>query len=107
MRIPVDAIIADEKLTQYLLVKRSFDDKSGFLALGGFTIYNWAVLRQAIRALADSAVAVENGGSEYGDFFQVSGPLVGPTGTLKVRLVWMRRATDGRFYLVTLVPWKE
>jgi hypothetical protein len=107
MRIPADAIIADDKLTRYLLVPRPFDDKSGFLAQAGFTLFNWAVLRQAIRALADSAEAMEDGGNEYGVFFQVRGPLVGPGGMLRVKLIWMRRAIDGRYYLVTIVPWKE
>lgn len=107
MRIPADAIIADEKLTRYLLVHRPSDDKSKFLAQAGFTIYNWPVLRQAIRALADAAEAVEENADEYGVFFQVRGSLSGPAGILHVKLVWMRRAIDGRFYFVTLVPRKE
>jgi len=107
MRIPADAIIADDKLTRYLLVQRTFDDKSGFLAQAGFTIYNWALLRQAIRTLADSAEALGDGGNEYGDLFEVRGPLIGPAGVLGVKLIWMCRAVDGRYYFVTLVPWKE
>ena len=107
MRIPADAIIADEKLTRYLLVYRPFDDKSKFLAQAGFTIYNWPVLRQAIRTLADAVEAVEEGADEYGVFFQVRGALRGPGGNLSVKLVWMRRAVDGRSHFVTLVPWKE
>ena len=36
MIIPSDAIIADEKITHYLLVPREQDDKSKFLAQAGF-----------------------------------------------------------------------
>ncbi len=92
---------------RYLLVHRPFDDKSGFLARAGFTLYNWAVLRQAIRTLADIAEAIPDGGNEYGEFVQVRGALAGPAGILKVRLIWLRRAVDGRFVFVTLVPWKD
>ena len=97
MRIPTDAIIADEKLTRYLLIHRTFDDKSKFLARAGFTIYNWPVLREAIRALADAVESVQEGEDEYGVFFRVCGPLTGPGGILSVKLIWMRRAVDGRF----------
>jgi len=107
MRIPPDAIIADEKLTRYLLVHRTYDDKSGFLAQAGFTIYNWAVLYHAIRTLADSTDALQTAANEYGDLFQVRGTLSGPAGVLDVTLIWMRRAVDGQFYFVTLVPSKE
>ena len=107
MLIPPDAIIADEKLTQYLLVQRPFDDKSGFLSRIGFTLYNWRALRDAIRLLADGQEAVETGGNEYGRIFEVRGGLVGPVGELKMKLIWMRRAVDGRYYFVTLFPDKE
>ena len=81
--------------------------RRGFLAQAGFTVYNWAVLRQAIRVLADSAEAQEDGGNEYGVFFEVRGSLIGPAAILGVKQIWMRRAIDGRFHFVTLVPWKE
>ncbi|MEA5605747.1 hypothetical protein [Nostoc sp. UHCC 0252] len=56
MKIPLDAIIADEKITRYLLVPREQDDKSKFLALAGFTQDNPELLKAAIRQLADSGV---------------------------------------------------
>jgi len=36
MRIPADAIIASEKLRDYLLVHQERSDKSAFLAVAGF-----------------------------------------------------------------------
>ncbi len=107
MLIPKDAIIADEKLTRYLLVPRLWDDKSGFLAQAGFMLDTWTDLLQAIRRLADSVEAEDAGGNEYGRFYRVEGPLVGPGGALRVKLIWVQRAVDGKYYFVTLVPSKE
>lgn len=107
VRIPADAIIADEKLTQHLLVRRARDDKSGFLRSAGFVLENWHLLRQAIRALADSTDAVEDGGNEYGTFFRVDGILAGPEAEIVVTLIWMRRTVDGRIYFITLKPRSE
>src|SRR6266542_21871 len=107
MRIPEDAIIADDKLTNYLLVERQWDDKSGFLRRLGFTLQNWIELGDAIRALASSTEATENGSNEYGTFYRVEGALIGPATTREVTLIWMRRSVDQRFYFVTLKPRKE
>jgi hypothetical protein len=49
MKIPPDAIITPEKLTKYLLVRRVKDDKSGYLARGGFDQSNPQLLEAAIR----------------------------------------------------------
>ena len=107
MRIPDDAIIAEDKLTRYLLVPRPWDDKSGFLRRAGFAPDKWMQLRDAIRTLADSAEAVEDGANEYGTFYRVDGPLVGPAMSPAVSLIWMRRAVDQRFHFVTLKPRRE
>ena len=51
MKIPSDAIIAHEKLTQYLLVERPRNDKARFLAQAGFTLANPLDLEVALREL--------------------------------------------------------
>lgn len=107
MRIPADAIIAEEKLTEYLLVHRERDDKSGFLRRAGFTLANWSLLHDAIRASVDSTDAIEDGASEYGTFYRVEGWLVGPESQLAVTSIWMRRAMDQRVYFITLKPRRE
>ncbi len=107
MRIPPDAIIADAKLTEYLLVQRSWDDKSGYLRRAGFTLDNWIDLRRAIRGLSDSVDAVEDGIDEYGTIYTVDGALAGPIGELPVRLIWMEKKIDRRFHFITLKPRKE
>jgi hypothetical protein len=107
MRIPPEAIIADDKLTIYLLAQRQWDDKSGFLRRAGFTLDNWNDLRLAIRGLSNSVEAVDDGRNEYGTFYRIDGSLIGPVETLAVTLIWMRRSVDQRFYFVTLKPRKE
>ncbi len=49
MKVPVTAVIAREKLTEYLLVFRVKSDKSQFLAQAGFTIESADQLEQAIK----------------------------------------------------------
>jgi len=107
MKIPADAIIADDKLTGYLLVPRPRDDKSRFLAQAGFSQQNPQVLRGAIRRLVDSSEAVEDGVNDYGLFLRVEGDFVGPLASLSVVLIWMRRHVDGSTHFVTLKPRKE
>jgi hypothetical protein len=54
MRIPSDATIDETKFTDYLLVQRPWDDKSGYLRRAGFELKDWPDLRAAIRRLADA-----------------------------------------------------
>jgi hypothetical protein len=107
MRIPADGIIAEDKLTHYLLVQRLWDDKSGFLCQAGFVLEKWTELRDAIRVLSNAVDAVDDGTNEYGTFYRADGDLTGPIGSLSVTLIWMRRNVDTRFYFVTLKPRKE
>jgi hypothetical protein len=104
MKIPVDAIIAREKLTQYLLVPRQKNDKSGFLAQVGFTLQNPEALEEAIRALIAENEAVTDRDNEYGIFYRVEGDLHGPYGILSVVTVWILRTNDNRYRFITLKP---
>ncbi len=105
MRIPPDAEIPQQKLTRYLLVPRTADDKSKFLAQAGFGSENADELRSAIRAMASSLDAVEDGDNEYGTFYRVDGKLAGTGGRiLPVSLIWIEWKVDGSFHFVTLKP---
>ena len=105
MKIPPDAVIAREKLTEYLLVPRDQDDKSGYLAQVGFDLSDPDLLLQAIRRLADESEAVEDGENEYGVFYRADGELKGRDGErLAVATIWLRWHLDGRFRFVTLKP---
>jgi len=108
MKIPSDAIIPLEKITEYLLVPREWDDKSKFLAQAGFLRDNPELLLRAIRKLATDVDAVEDRTNEYGAFFRVEGELQGPNGRgLQVVTIWLRRHVDGQVRFVTLKPRKE
>jgi hypothetical protein len=104
MRIPSDATIDETKFTDYLLVQRPWDDKSGYLRRAGFEPRNWPDLRAAIRRLADAVDAIEDRSNEYGTFYRVEGLHEGPTGNLQVVCIWMKQAIDGGFRFVTLKP---
>lgn len=108
MRVPRDAAIPDEKLTEYLLKLRERNDKSQYLEQAGFTAENPEDLRNAIRQHAAMHEAVEDGRSAYGIFYRVEGELVGPAGrTLPVITIWLEDYTDKQFRFVTLKPHQE
>jgi hypothetical protein len=105
VRIPEDLIIPDAKITQYLLVPKTRNDKSRFLAQAGFTQENPEALRLAIQSQAIDKEAIEEKSNEYGTFYQVAGELIGVNGvSLSVITVWLQRQINGTFQFVTLKP---
>ena len=107
MRIPKTAVIAPEKLTNYLLLPRLVDDKSRFLRRMGFTQSNPDVLKAAIRQLADEADAGEDGANMYGTFWRVAGILRGPVANVNVILIWLEWHSDRSFHFITLKPARD
>ncbi len=105
MKIPVDAIIPEPKLTKYLLVFKPRNDKSQFLAQAGFTLEKWQTLKIAIQQLNQSVEAVQDRTDEYGTFYNVYGKLKGINGiNLSVITIWLQRQSDGKFQFITLKP---
>ncbi len=105
MKIPVDAIIPEPKLTKYLLVFKPRNDKSQFLAQAGFTLEKWQTLKIAIQQLSQSVEAVQDRTDEYGTFYNVYGELKGVNGiNLSVVTIWLQRQSDGKFQFITLKP---
>ena len=78
MRLPGDALVAQEKLTEYLLRWRPEDDKSAFLAQAGYTLENAGRLMADIREqlMPLEAVHIEN--TDYGAKLALAGVLTGP-----------------------------
>ena len=108
MKLPSEIIIADEKLTRYLLVPKAKNDKSKFLAQAGFTLNNPQDLKAAIYQLAETQEAVEEEVNEYGIFYRVVDNLSGPNGReLAVVTIWLQQKVDGKFRFITLKPRKE
>lgn len=105
MKIPSDAIVTEQKISDYLLTLRAEDDKSGFLALGGYSRERWRELESDLRKLIASEEAVLNRNTPYGDIYYVHGRLVGPNGAaLNVITVWIQLAKTGETRFVTLFP---
>ncbi len=105
MKLPADAEITSEKLTNYLLVKRPVGDKSVFLKRAGYGLDNWRRLEQDIREqiLSKDAVSIEK--TSYGEYFEIRALLTGPNRVmLRVRTVWMRESASGITKLITLYP---
>ena len=105
MFIPQDAAIPLAKLTHYLLQWREQDDKSQFLARGGFTLSNPDALIAALRMLTANVEATEDRRDEWGVFYRVTGDLYGVNGTmLAVITIWMRPIDAEAFRFITLKP---
>lgn len=106
MKVPPDSVISDRKLKEYLLSPRVEDDKSGFLAIAGYTPSHWSELEADLRNLIGEKDADLTRSTVYGDMYEVKGSIVGPNGkTLQV--VWIRLKANGQTRFVTLVPDKE
>jgi hypothetical protein len=109
LKIPPEAVIAEDKLTRYLLVPRPKNDKSKFLARAGFTLANPDILEAAIRDLIQREEAIQDRSDKYGDFYVVEGNLTGPEDeTLYVVTVWhVQPDLESEFRFVTLKPGKK
>jgi hypothetical protein len=70
MKLPENALIAQEKLTKYLLVLRKRNDKSQWLAEAGYILENWKVLERDLREQALSIDAVPTENTEYGQMYE-------------------------------------
>jgi hypothetical protein len=105
MKLPDDTVIAPEKLTQYLLVSKKRNDKSKWLAQGGYTLENWTELENDLRVqiLSLEATATEN--TPYGQKYEIRGHLTAPTGrTLAVVTIWMTESATGVTKFITMYP---
>lgn len=103
MLLPQDAIIAEEKLTRYLLMPLPRDDKSKFLAQAGYTLDNWQQLEEDLRTqvLIQPAEPVET--TRYGQKYVIHTSLRGRNNVeLEILTIWM--ITNGIARFVTLVP---
>lgn len=101
--LPQDTVIAEEKLTKYLLVPLPKDDKSKFLAQAGYTLDNWQQLKQDLRVqvLSQPAELIET--NRYGRKYAIRACLRGVNGIeLNILTIWMLTNDTTRF--VTLVP---
>jgi hypothetical protein len=108
MKLPADTIIARRKVTEYLLRHRKEDDKSGFLALAGYTQEHADRLLSDLRTQLLRLDAELFDQTEYGPKYRIRGTLTGPNGrTLRVLSIWMKEDATGNTKFVTLRPDKS
>lgn len=80
MKLPSDAIIAIEKMTDYLLQWRPENDKSQFLAQAGYTEQHANRLARDIRRQLLTLEAEFEETTEYGEMYSIVGSLIDPNG---------------------------
>jgi hypothetical protein len=105
MKLPANAIIAPEKVTDYLLVRQSRNDKSAFLETSGYNPVNPDVLISSLVGLREQNEAVPIDENQFGRYYEVVGVLRGPLGVgLRVRTIWMTEHLSGVTKFITLIP---
>ena len=91
MKLPADAVIRREKITEYLLVPQARGDKSAFLSRAGYTRENPDRLLHDLRAQILPLEALFLRRNNFGEYLEIRGSLCGPDGvTICVRTIWMR-----------------
>ena len=104
MIIPKDAIIAEEKIRDYLLVPQRKNDKLGFLTLGGYKRDDYWELMRDIREQLLPGEGVYQRQDKFGDYYELNGRLLCPNGrSLGVRTIWIQDKS-GTIRFLTLLP---
>ena len=108
MKLPEETLIAQEKLTKYLLVLRKRNDKSQWLARAGYALENWKVLENDLSEQILSADATPTENTKYGQMYEIRGKLVCPNGkSLAVCTIWMTESATGKTKFITMYPDKR
>ena len=108
MKLPSTAIIAEDKIKEYLLSSRKRNDKSKWLAEAGYTLENWQRLENDIRTQILSLDAVYTEETKYGQMYEIKGMLTGPSGkTLSVCSIWMNEYETRLIKFITMFPEKK
>jgi hypothetical protein len=83
------------------------NDKSGFLALAGYTLENADRLGSDIRSQILTEEAEFVAGTEYGDTYCIRADITGPNGkSLRVMTIWLTEEATGTTKFITLYPAK-
>ena len=107
MTIPKDAIIAVEKVRDYLLKPLEVDDKSGFLEIGGYSRDDYHRLLRELREQLLPGEGRFQIHTPFGERYELDGLIIGPSGEpLYVTTIW-QRSPLGTVRFITLYPNKE
>jgi hypothetical protein len=96
-----DIIFDPRKITEYLLVWKPQNDKSGFLIKLGYSIDHWEDLRDDILQIIASGIPVYSRPAPFGgDLYRVTGELR----TFGVVTIWLLSTEPNTWRFVTLFP---
>jgi hypothetical protein len=105
MKMPTGLVIQDPKVRNYLLVYQEKDDKSGYLALGGYTLENWRLLKRDILNAVEGSEVSEIIQTDWGIRFKVRNQWSGLNSyPFKIVTIWQQDEGSERIRFVTLYP---
>ena len=105
MKLVPPFLLAESKLTNYLLISLPQDDKSNYLRLAGYQLDNWQILERDLLTLVETSDAAFEMSSVFGDSYSIVGNLTGPNGrSLSVKTIWMKEIKTGFTKFITLYP---
>ena len=108
MRMPFGLVIQDQKITNYLLVYQPKDDKSEYLALAGYTLENWEVLKRDILNAVEGTEVLEINPTGWGTRFKVKSRWYSPNGRIvRVITIWQQDEDTNIIKFITLYPDKS
>ncbi|MHB8644590.1 MAG: DUF6883 domain-containing protein [Thermomicrobiales bacterium] len=102
-----DAIVAEEKITKYLLALSHVEggSKASFFLRFGFASEHWKVLADALRQHARDNEIIAMRDTPYGTRYTVDGPIRSPDGRdPEIRVGWFIRSGETMPRLATAVP---
>ncbi|MEH2194307.1 MAG: DUF6883 domain-containing protein [Nostoc sp.] len=108
MKIPSGLVIQDEKITKYLLVYQPKSDKSIYLALAGYNLDNWKLLKNDIINAVEGSEIAKVTPNDWGTQFEVKSEWSGPNSRLiKVITIWQQDEETEFVRFITLYPDKS
>lgn len=108
MKIPSCLVIQDEKITKYLLVYQPKNDKSRYLALAGYNLDNWELLKNDIINAVEGSEIAKVTSNDWGTQFELKSEWSGPSGRLiKVITIWQQDEETEFARFITLYPDKS
>lgn len=101
MRVPVERVeVSSEKTTEYLLIKKDKNDKSGFLLDLGYSLDRWRELEtDIIKTVSENEVYLQRE-SAFDSLYEVKGALR----NYGVVTTWLLTIDGEKFKFVTLFP---
>lgn len=105
-----NVVVGKRKLVEYILnnAHQEGATKAKYLAEIGYTTDTWRALRKVLLDLFARGNLRGKTVSEYGVKYEISGRIVGPSGSSRrVKTIWIVRHNERTMRFVTLIPEKK